>query len=128
MTSRKRSTVPPSMSTQRNIGVCHGLLCLTQQRVGLRSLCNIALEEDDAAGLKVASMERRCAETLVPSKPMISNWPTRRAQIEAGFRWHGDLQSKCIAPMRAQIQCAIGYSLVHLLASVHAADSAHRAG
>ena len=50
----------------------------------LCGLRNVALEEDYATGWSVPSIERRCAETLVPSKPMMSNWPTcwRRSRLD----------------------------------------------
>ena len=47
-----------------------------QQGMYLGGFGDVALKQDDAAGVNVPSMERSRAETSVPSKPMMSNWPT----------------------------------------------------
>ncbi len=60
--------MPPSMSTQRNIGVALSFLRLAQQGMGLLGVLDIALEEDDAAGTERVEHDAQARRHLGPVK------------------------------------------------------------
>ena len=82
----RRSTVPPSMSTQRNMGVSTLSRLARSSSAGLACVGDVAREQDDAPGRSMTSIWRRPGVGSAPSKPMMRSWPTCWCRDFTGVR------------------------------------------
>ena len=94
MASRRRSTVPPSMSTQKNMGVAQRLLRVAQQRVDLRCFFDIALEENDAAGDQRAQHRAQLGRDICSVEAHDEQLSNLLPKIESVSRRHGCVTSE----------------------------------
>ena len=93
ITSRRRSTVPPSMSTQRNIGVETAFCASRSSACVCAALLDVALEQNDAAGVQRRQHQAQARRQGRAVEAHDEQLADLLAKFEAGFGWHGEQKS-----------------------------------